>query len=93
VQTVHVPGITNFVGSSATQKARGSTFETELDPFLKKCIGIGHVTPGNPGKTYPVQGYLAHKKTPTPLDHHRALGIFLLYGHKGALFRMSKVSL
>jgi len=22
-----------------------------------------------------VQGYLAHKKTPTPQDHHRALGM------------------
>jgi hypothetical protein len=25
-----------------------------------------------------VQGSLAHKKTPTPLDHHRPLGIGLL---------------
>ena len=25
-----------------------------------------------------LQGYLAHKKTPTPYDHHRALGMTLL---------------
>jgi len=25
-----------------------------------------------------LQGYLAHKKTPTPLDHHRGQGIGLL---------------
>jgi len=30
---------------------------------------------GNPA--HPLQGYLAHRKTPTPQDHHRALGIGL----------------
>ena len=38
------------------------------------------------------QGYLAHKKHPQPpLDRHRALGIVLLQGPRGALFFMSEV--
>ena len=26
----------------------------------------------------PLQGYIAHKKRPTPWDHHKSLGIVLL---------------
>ena len=40
-----------------------------------------------------VQGYLAHKKPPPPQDFHRALGIVLLQGPKGARFLMSEVPL
>ena len=40
-----------------------------------------------------LQGYLAHKKQPPPHDHHRALGIVLLQGPRGALFLMSEVPL
>ena len=41
----------------------------------------------------PLQGYLAHKKSPPPQDHHRALDILLLQGPRGALFLMSEVPL
>ena len=40
-----------------------------------------------------IQGYLAHKKPPPLWDHHRALGICLLWGPRGALFVMSEVPL
>ena len=41
-----------------------------------------------------LQGYLADKKQPTPaLDLHRALGIVLRQGPRGALFLMSEVTL
>ena len=32
-------------------------------------------------------------KPPPPEDHHRPLGIFLLYGPRGVRFRMSEVPL
>jgi len=37
--------------------------------------------------------YLALKKTPAPEDHHRALGIVLLYGPRGKQLLMSEVPL
>ena len=37
--------------------------------------------------------YLAHKKTPTPWDHHRALRIGLLMGPRRRQFRMFEVPL
>ena len=40
-----------------------------------------------------VQRYLAHKKPPPLQDHHRALGIYLLLGPKGARILMSEVTL
>ena len=40
-----------------------------------------------------VQGYLAHKKPPPRLDHHRALDINLLKGARVGRFLMSEVSL
>ena len=40
-----------------------------------------------------VYGYLAHKKSPPPCDHHRILGLVLLWGPRGALFLMSEVAL
>ena len=33
-----------------------------------------------------LQGYLANKKPPTPYDHHRALGIGLLWVIAGLVF-------
>jgi len=48
--------------------------------MLEKC--------GKEGRTsaqtdiWALQGYLDHKKTPTPQVHHRALSIFLLLGHR-----------
>ena len=53
-------------GLGATQKTTETTFETEVDTFLQFELEIGHVVPGYPGETYPVQGYLAHKKLPPP---------------------------
>ena len=38
-----------------------------------------------------VQGSLAHKKQPPPLDHHRTLGIVLLKGPRRGVFLMSEV--
>jgi len=38
-----------------------------------------------------IQGYLAHEKTPTPQDQHRALGIVLLQGPRRGVFLMSEV--
>ena len=40
-----------------------------------------------------IQGYLAPKKQPPPQDHHRALGMVLLLGPRGALFLMREVPL
>ena len=40
-----------------------------------------------------MQGYLAHKKTPTPLDRHRSLGMVLLQGPRGVRFLISEVPL
>jgi hypothetical protein len=40
-----------------------------------------------------VQGYLAHQKPQPPLDFHRALGIVLMCGPKGACFFMSEETL
>ena len=40
-----------------------------------------------------IQRYLADKKQPPPMDHHRALGIFLLQGPRGALFLTREVPL
>ena len=40
-----------------------------------------------------LQGYLAHKKHPSPRDRHRSLGIGLLTGPTGGVFLMSKVPL
>ena len=40
-----------------------------------------------------IQGYLAHKKTPTPKDHHRSLGIGPLKGPTKGLFLRSEVPL
>ena len=37
-----------------TQEITGNTFEAGLDPFLHLALKTGHVTPGYPGKTYPV---------------------------------------
>ena len=45
------------------------------------------------GQSQEVQGYLADTKTPPPQEFHRALGIVLLQGPKGARFLMSKVPL
>ena len=39
-----------------------------------------------------LQRYLAHKKHPPPYDHHRFLGIGLLYGPTGGLLLMREVS-
>jgi len=39
------------------------------------------------------QGYLAYKKPPPPSDHHRPLGIVLLWGPRGVRFLMSEVPL
>jgi len=33
------------------------------------------------------------RNSPPPQDHHRALGIFLLQGPRGALFLMNEVTL
>ena len=44
-------------------------------------------------RTRGVQGYLAHKKTPPPQDHHRALGIVPLNSPKQVRFLMSDVPL
>ena len=43
--------------------------------------------------TCTVQGYLAHKKHPSPEDHHRSLVVGLLYGPTGGLFLISEVPL
>jgi hypothetical protein len=40
-----------------------------------------------------LQGYLAHKKTPNPQVHHKALGIGLLWGLRAGRVLMSKVPL
>jgi len=46
------------------------------------------------GSTNHVQGHLAHKKQPPhPQGHHKALGMVLLEGARGALFLMSEVPL
>ena len=42
---------------------------------------------------YRIQGYLAHKKTPTPWDHHMTLGIVLLQGPRRGVFLISEVPL
>ena len=42
---------------------------------------------------FDAQGYPVHKKTPNPLELHRALGMVLLYGPRGRRFLMSEVSL
>ena len=39
------------------------------------------------------QGYLAHKKTPIPQDHRKALGIDLLKGPRGRCFLLREVPL
>ena len=44
-------------------------------------------------KHHHLQGYLAHKKTPTPQDHQRTLGIALLQGPRGVRLIMSEVPL
>ena len=41
----------------------------------------------------PLQGYLAHKKPPSPLGHCRALGRGLLQGPRGVRFLISEVYL
>ena len=38
-----------------------------------------------------LQGYLAHKRAPTPWDRYRALGIALLLGSTRRRFRMGEV--
>jgi hypothetical protein len=38
-----------------------------------------------------LQGYLAYKKPPHPWDHHRALGMRLLYGPRGGRFLSGEV--
>ena len=40
-----------------------------------------------------LQGYFAHKKQHPPLDHHRAVGIGLLWGPMGGEFLTSEVPL
>jgi len=40
-----------------------------------------------------LQGYLAFKKLQPPLDHHRALGMFLQKGPRGAMLIMTEVPL
>ena len=42
---------------------------------------------------YGLQGYFAHKEHPPPPDHHRSLGIGLLYGPEGGVLLMSEVPL
>ena len=56
-----------------------------------KVLGLRVSVAANEGLS--VQGYLAHKKTPPPLDHHRALGIGLHLGPGGGGVRMSEVPL
>ena len=48
---------------------------------------------GQHGTRGETQGYLTHEKQPPPQDLHRALGIVLLQGPRGALFLMSEVPL
>ena len=38
----------------STQNSTGNTLEPDLDNFLQFCLEVGHVTPGYPGKTYPL---------------------------------------
>ena len=40
-----------------------------------------------------IQGYLAHKKHPPLWTLHRALGMVVLWGPRGALLLMSEVPL
>ena len=40
-----------------------------------------------------LQGYLAHKKTPPPLDRRKTIGVGLLQGPMGRRFLMSEVPL
>ena len=39
---------------------------------------------------HPLQGYLAHRRQPSPLDHHRSLGKGLLEGPTGGGGLMSE---
>jgi hypothetical protein len=53
----------------------------------------GRLVKAEQSKANAAQGYLAHKKTPTPYDHHRALGIALLKGPMEGCFLVSEVPL
>ena len=48
-----------------------------VQEFLLLVEPIPRRSPMGPAVGLHVQGYLAHKKTPLPYDHHRALGIGL----------------
>ena len=49
-----------------------------------------HTSPGRGATNIPLQGYLAHQKTPTPLE---SLGIGLRQGPREVRFLMSEVPL
>ena len=56
--------------------------------FVKK-LKTGR--PGRSGRS--LQGLLTHKKDPPPYDHHRSLGIGLLWGPRDGLFLIGEVPL
>ena len=64
-----------------------------MPPFLTSLVLLSVLVVLLPLLKTEIQGYLAHKKTPAPLDHHRALGIGLLQGPRGKRFIMSEVPL
>ena len=58
--------------------------------FIEPCSTLRHPT----FQGCPIQGYLAHKKQPSPpKDYHRPLGMGLLQGPRVAPFLMSEVPL
>ena len=81
VGRVVVPGL-GFRGTSLIRNSPPSYNH----PRARGIVPDGGSWPG-------LKGYLAHKKQPPPESHHRALGIFLLYGPRGVLFLMSEIPL
>jgi len=71
--------------------------EVPLYEWRQRPLLSAHDLSPAPPQTQPrrgcIQGYLADKKLPTPQDHHRSLGIVLLYGPRRKQFLMSEVPL
>jgi len=101
MRVAHLPSERQYstviqVNRGSTLALRRSTFD--LCPSEQRSLRAARrsnrteVT-REPVRVAHLQGYLAHKKPPPPKDHHRTLGMVLLYGARRVVSLMSEVPL
>ena len=78
---------------SLNARLEGNKEEEEEKILLVQGLGVRQMRGGLTAGNVRLQGYLAHKKSPPPRDHHRAPGIGILLGPRESRFLMSEVRL